>query len=131
MPRLTSELKSRATVFILATVNDLVSIHFDRNERCGKKIEVERDTMHVTIRRNSFAETDTKPYFEDYHIFFKGTIENEEVWSDFYLEWRNGDMSTGVLVPANTVWDPITGRTSCPKITIRRQKKRKNYIASL
>ena len=117
-PRLTREFKSQAIDFILNTSNQLILANFDENDKTRKTINIEdTNTTGIQITRNCFADA---PYYEDYYVSFEVIIQNQKVYSQFYLEWKNNDMTTKELIPANRYWNPITGICSNRKITIRK-----------
>ena len=58
-------------------------------DKCAKTIKIEHDNYTAEIRRNSFPETSSEPYFEDYNVSFITTIQNQKIKATFYLEWDN------------------------------------------
>lgn len=117
--RLTKELKKQATEYILDTSKQLILSNFDENDKQNKTINIENETSIIQIRRN--CPTDgSKPYFEDYRVSFTTILQNQKLESTFYLEWKNNDMISKELVPANTIYNPTTRKFSKRKITIRK-----------
>lgn len=117
--RLTKELKNQATEYILDTSKQLILSNFDENDKQNKTINIEKDTNIIQIRRNCSTDS-SKPYVEDYRVYFKTILQNQKLESTFYLEWKNNDMTSKELVPANTVYNPTTRKFSKRKITIRK-----------
>ncbi len=115
---LNTEFENKAVNFMLNTSKQLISENFDKNDKCNKTIKVENDGSIIEIRRNCF----TQPYFEDYRVTFVTTIENQKVYATFYLEWKSNDRNTE-LIPANTLWNPLTGKHSKREVKIRKCAK--------
>ena len=120
-PRLTTELKTQETEFMLETSRQLILTNFDNNNKYNKTINIENNNSVIKISRNCFTDV-SMPYFEDYTVSFMTIIQNEKVHSRFYLEWKNNDI-TRELITANSMWDPVTGKCSNRKITIKKCKR--------
>jgi hypothetical protein len=57
-----------------------------------KVIKIENEQMMIEISRQCFPDTDGRfnyKYYEDYRVDIVTTIEDEKIWSKFYLEWKN------------------------------------------
>jgi len=119
-PQLTKEFKINSTEFMLDISKQLILENFDNNNKYNKTINIDNDNYTVEISRNCFTHI-SKPYFEDYSICFKAIIQNEPIYSAFYLEWKNNDMNTE-LIPATTLWNTDTGKCSNRKIIIQKCK---------
>jgi len=100
-PRLTPEFKDQATKMMLDTSKQLILTKFDKNNKCKETIKINSDTTTIEITRNCFPEDTSinKPYFEDYRVHFVTIIQNEKVYSDFYLEWENNNMNKELFSP--------------------------------
>jgi hypothetical protein len=114
--RLTNEFKHQCADFILYTSKQLILTNFDKNDKKDKTFVIDNESNHIEITRHCFA---GETYFEDYSISFKTTIQNKTIYSRFYLEWKNNDITTH-LIPANTIWDTVTGNCYNRKINIIR-----------
>jgi hypothetical protein len=112
--RLTAEFKEQVTEYMLNTAKQLILENFGENEKFNKTVDITIDLSDIQISRNCFTD---RTYFEDYRVSFKTIMQNKRVYSQFYLEW-NRDKINKELIPANTVWDPVSGIHSKPKITI-------------
>ena len=117
--KLTRDVKKQATYFMLDTSKQLILSNFDENDKQNKTINIENDTSIIQIRRNCSTDS-SKPYVEDYRVYFKTILQNQKLESTFYLEWKNNDITSKELVPANTVYNPTTRKFSKRKITIRK-----------
>jgi len=121
--RLTPDFKRQAADFMLESAKEIISSNFDKNDKTDKTISVDSDLYSVNIFRSCFNSNDaSKPYYEDYRVSFNAILENINIGSMFYLEWKNNDMNTE-LIPANTTWDPVTGNCSQRKIKITKCKR--------
>jgi len=94
-PRLTPEFKDQATKMMLDTSKQLILTRFDKNNKCKETIKINSDTTTIEITRCCFPEdtANKKRYFEDYIVYFVTIIQNEKVFSKFYLEWEKNDMN--------------------------------------
>lgn len=113
--RLTKEFKLQSTQFMLETSKQLILTNFDKNDKCDKIIEVVNDTSTIKIIRSCFKE----PYFEDYLVSFSTIIQNQKIYSQFFLEWKNNDMNSELIL-ANTVLNPRTGLFSKRALKIKK-----------
>ena len=113
--RLTKEFKLQATQFMLETSKQLILTNFDKNDNCDKIIEIVNDTNTIKIIRSCFNE----PYFEDYLVNFTTIMQNQKIYSQFFLEWKNNEINTE-LVLANAVWNPRTGLFSKRALKIKK-----------
>lgn len=118
-PRLTKDFKIKATEFILNRSKQIIQENFDKNEQCKKNVEIDDETVNAVIYRNCFPKTQLMPYFEDYQVIFTTTIDNQKIFALFYLEWNATNTE---LIPANRVWNPVTGKCSNRTIKIRKCK---------
>lgn len=105
--------------FVLQEAKQIILYGFDANDRHNKIINIKKDNYEFTIERRCFhTELGTIKYYEDYRVYFSGTIDNTIVTSGFYMEWVN-NIVNGELLPANTRWNPETGEFSQRNIKIR------------
>ena len=118
--KLTTELKNQASVFMLDTSKQLILTNFDKINKIKNTINIENEISVIEIQRNCFNDNSLqKPYYEDYRVSFSTIIQNQKIKSVFYLEWKNNNINTE-LIPANTSWNPTTGKCSNRKIKIKR-----------
>ncbi len=106
-PRLNKDFKKEASVFLINTAKQLIAENFDIKDKKRCTINVVNDKMEVEISKNCFPDTENRfkgIYFEDYYVFFKyinitTTKQTENIWSVFYLEWKDNDMNTELNRP--------------------------------
>jgi len=104
---MSKEFKIQAIKEIINICKELISTKFDKKDTSkGQKITINNNNYSITIKRNCFP--DHLSYFEDYYVDFNGRIQNQKIWTDFYLEWKNNEIETE-LIPACITRNPMTG----------------------
>jgi len=115
-PSLTREFKNHVSDIMLETSKHFVLTNFNQNDKVDKTIHIVSNEHDVTIIRNCFNVNDnSKPYYEDYTVYFSAIIENQKVKSKFFLEWKNNE-----LIPGNANWNYLTGECSDRRIKIKK-----------
>lgn len=88
---------------------ELISSNFDKEIKCNETISLDDGIDTFTIRRNCFQEDACKPYFEDYGVSFRKILQDQEVYSNFYLEWKDGRINTELVLASKmkiNIWCP-------------------------
>ncbi len=112
--KMTKEFKKQAEEYILNKSKDLIATKFDKNDKNkGNQQYNENDDINkIIIFRNRFPEDGpTQPYYEDYRVQFETIIQNQKIWADFYLDWKNDDINSELIL-SNTIWCIKTGKCS-------------------
>jgi hypothetical protein len=93
--------KNQAKKIILDESINLILTQFDKNDKCNKIREFTYDNYTIVISKNCFPpDSNFTTYFEDYSVSFNGNIENKNISSYFYLEWKDNE-----LIPSTNIWD--------------------------
>jgi hypothetical protein len=107
--------------FVLEKSRKFIKDSFVKKDKCNKSINYVTETWGITVHRNCYhsqGQNGSYSYYEDYIVHFCGIINNKKIKSSFFMEWENNDMD-GILVPANTRWNPITEEFSGRNIKIK------------
>ena len=111
-----NEFKNQAKKIILNESINLILTQFDKNNTCNKITEFKHNNYTIIISKNCFPpDSNFDTYFEDYSVSFNGNIQNKNVSSYFYLEWKDDE-----LIPSSNIWDKTIDNHN--KITIKINK---------